>query len=261
MAKEKRKRPPAIAIVIVLLVAAGVGGYFWWKSSQTASGGALAASGTVQAKEYQVAPAMAGRVATVTVSEGDAVKKGDVLVQLDDTALQLQLQQAQAGVKVAQAALDAAEDSGTDADVDAAKARLEQAGIAVELAQVQLGYATVTAPSDGVIVTVATNAGQNASAGKTLVTLSDASTLYVSVYVSETRIGDVNIGQSVSAKTDSSSKAFSGKVTFIASEAEFTPNEVQTQEQRTKLVYEVRANITDSTGTLKAGMPVDVTFE
>jgi len=60
--------------------------------------------------------------------------------------------------------------------------------------------------------------------------------------------------------TDSSATTYPGTVSFIASESEFTPNNVQTKDQRVKLVYEVRVRVSDSSGTLKAGMPVDVTF-
>ena len=135
-----------------------------------------------------------------------------------------------------------------------------QANAAVKLAQVQLGYATVKAPHDGVVTAVAANAGQNAAPGRTLATIADTNNLFVRVFVPETRIGDVKLGATVKATTDSSDTTYSGAVEFIASQAEFTPNNVETKEQRVKLVYEVRVRISDTSGTLKAGMPVDVTF-
>ena len=254
-----RKR--AVAVIVIVLVLAAIGGYLWWRSQQTATDGALTATGAVEASEYQIASAISGRVTTLTVDEGDAVGSGQTLVMLDDDALLLQLEQAQQGVNAAKAQVDGAKDSGTDAEVEAAEARLEQAKAAVELAKVQLGYATVTAPHDGVVVAVATNEGQNASPGKTLLALSDPNDLFVRVFVPETRIGDVKLGQAVKVTTDSSNEEYSGKVVFIASEAEFTPNNVETEEQRAKLVYAVRVRISDSSGTVKAGMPVDVAFE
>ena len=80
------------------------------------------------------------------------------------------------------------------------------------------------------------------------------------VFVPETRIGDVKVGQTATVTTDSSDGRYPGTVEFIASQAEFTPNNVETKDQRVKLVYEVRVRVTDTSGTLKAGMPVDVTF-
>lgn len=261
MANGHKRRPPKPVIAAVVLLALATAGYFWWKSVQPAATDALTASGAVESTEYQVASAMAGRVATVTVQEGDEVASGDVLVTLDATILQLQVDQAAQGVRVAEAAVTNARESGTDADVVAAEARLEQARILQRIAETQLNYAQVTAPHDGVIVAVVTNVGQNASPGKTLLTLTDPQDLFVRVFVAETRVGDVKVGQGVSIVTDSSGETFAGKVVFIASQSEFTPNNVETKDQRVKLVYEVRVQVADETGTLKPGMPVDVTFE
>ena len=91
-------------------------------------------------------------------------------------------------------------------------------------------------------------------------TLSDPADLFVRVFVPETEVGKVSIGQRASATGDSSTQTYHGPVSFIASESEFTPNTVQTKDQRVKLVYEVRVTIVDPTRTLKAGMPLDVTF-
>ncbi|MGB8021275.1 MAG: efflux RND transporter periplasmic adaptor subunit [Candidatus Nanopelagicales bacterium] len=260
MAGSHRKHPPIPLIIVVLLAVIG-GGYWVWTASRTSADAAsLSASGEMEAREYQIASAIAGRVTNVRVAEGDTVKKGQELVLLDRTALQLQREQAEQGVIAAKAAVANAEDDGTDADVTAAKARLKQAQAAVKLADVQLGYARVTAPRDGVVVSVITNVGQNSAPGKTLVTVLDPSDLFVRVFVPETEIGNVAVGQAVTVTTDSSSDRFDGQVTFIAAKAEFTPNNVQTEEQRAKLVYEVRVKVPDDSGTLKSGMPVDVTF-
>jgi len=260
MANEQHRRPPIAVIVVALLVVAGGLGYWWWSSQQVTANGSLEASGAVEQTEYQLAPAMAGRIETVTVGEGDAVKAGAVIARLDTRALKLQLSQANSGVDAAKAAVKQAKNDGTKAEVKAAEARLEQAEAAVKLAKVQLTYAVVTAPQGGVVSAVAANAGQNASPGKTIATISDTSDLFVRVFVPETRIGDVKLGAAAEARTDSSDATYPGTVEFIASQAEFTPNNVETKEQRVKLVYEVRLRLADTSGVLKAGMPVDVTF-
>lgn len=261
MPGRHRKRPP-IPLIIVLVLAIIGGGYWLWNNSRTsAEAASLTASGEMEAREYQIASALAGRVTGVRVAEGDTVRSGAVLVRLDRRALELQREQAQQGVTAARAAVTNAEDDGTDADVAAAKARLKQAKAAVELADVQLGYASITAPHSGVVVSVITNVGQNAAPGKTLITMVDPRDLFVRVFVPETKIGSVKVGQHATVTTDSSSDRFDGTVTWIASKAEFTPNNVQTKDQRAKLVYEVRVRVPDDTGTLKSGMPVDVTFD
>ena len=79
-------------------------------------------------------------------------------------------------------------------------------------------------------------------------------------FVPETQIGSVKVGQQVTVTPDSPGEPYTGTVSFVASEAEFTPNNVETKDQRTKLVFEVRVRISDTSRALKAGMPVDVTF-
>jgi HlyD family secretion protein len=254
-----RRRIIPVIIIVVLIVA--VAGGVWWYTTQRQTQPSNTVSGTVEATEYQVASAIAGRVETVTVTEGDTTKEGDVIARLDTSAFDLQVKQAQDGVKAAEAAVSQAKDTGTKADVRAAQARLDQAKAAVSLAKVQLAYATVAAPHAGTIVSVTTNAGENASPGKTLATISDPNDLFVRVFIPETEIGNVEVGQKAGITTDSTSRTYDGRVDFIASSAQFTPNNVETKDQRVKLVYEARVRISDRTGELKAGMPVDVTFE
>ena len=263
MAGEKRRHPPIPVIVVVLVLLIGGGSWWWWSSTQTpATAAGLQESGSVEANEYQIAAALSGRVTAVRVAEGDQVTEGQELVQLDRAAPKLVLEQARQGVKAAKAAVTNArnDDDASKADIAAANARLKQAEAAVKLAEVQLGYTIVTAPRAGTIVSVTTNTGQNAGPGRTMLTMVDPADLFVRVFVAETQIGKVKLGQSVTLITDSSSETYAGTVSFIASRAEFTPNNVQTKEQRVKLVFEVRVRVSDATGTLKAGMPVDVSF-
>jgi len=101
MAGHGRKHPPIPVIVVLVLALAG--------------GGSL--NGQVEARQYDISSAIAGRVLTVPVAEGDQVTKGQPIVTLDTAALDLQLKQAQQGVIAAQAAVTNAKDSGTKADV------------------------------------------------------------------------------------------------------------------------------------------------
>lgn len=256
------KRPPIPVIVLVVLLLAGGGFWWWWSTTQAGPvDTSLRASGTAESREYQVSPALAGRVASVGVAEGDTVTAGTELAALDRTALELQVRQAEQGVKAAQAAVTNATDDedATKADVAAAKARKAQADAAVELAKLQLGYTSITAPRDGVIVSLTTSEGQNAAPGRAIATLVDPADVFVRVFVPEPRIGEVKIGQQVSLSTGSGDPT-RGRVTFIASQAEFTPSTVQTEDQRATLVFEVRIAVSDPE-VVRAGMPVDVVFE
>jgi HlyD family secretion protein len=91
--------------------------------------------------------------------------------------------------------------------------------------------------------------------------VSDPSKLTVTIFVAETDIGKVKLGQTGALTTDSSSKTYHVSVVFIGTQAEFTPASIETKDQRTKLVYQVKLRITDSDSVLKPGMPADVVLQ
>jgi HlyD family secretion protein len=255
-----RKR---IAIVVLVLVLAAAGYAAWYMLSGTgAQTSRLAGSGTIEAPEVAVSPLVSGVILQAPVAEGALVKKGDVLFRVDDSVPKLQVAQAQAGVNAAKAARDQAKkDKKTKAEIAAAQAQLDQATAALELADLQLSYCTVAAPVDGVVLTKALDAGEIAAPGKTLATIGRLDELTVKVYVAESDIGRVKVGQKATLATDSTTNTFQCAVASVASEAEFTPAQVETKDQRVKLVYAVNLSVADPSGTLKPGMPADVTFE
>ena len=263
MAAHASRRRIVIVIVLVAVVAA-LGWWLWttYGARGTAVNGLGTLTGSVEADESQVSSVMAGRIVSSSATEGVRVAKGQALFKLDDSILVLQVDQAEAGVRAARAALKQAKDDElSDAEIAAAQARVDQANDALSMAKVQLGYATIAAPSAGVITAIAGNPGENASPGRALATVSDLERLYVSVYVPETEIGQVALGQKATITADSSADSFAGHVEFVANQAEFTPSNIETKEQRVKLVYEVRVRIEDAGTVLKPGMPVDVILE
>jgi HlyD family secretion protein len=254
-----KKRIAAAAVVLVL---AAAGGTWFLLSANSAASGALTGSGTIEAPQVTVAPLVAGTIVGAPVQEGARVAKGDVLFTIDDSVAKLQVAQAQAGVNAAKAARDQAErDRKTTAEKAAAQAQLDQAEAALKMARLTLSYCTVTAPVGGVLLTKALDVGENAAPGKTLATIGRLDALTVTVYVAEGDIGRVKVGQHATLTVDSSTSSFACSVTSVASEAEFTPTQIETKDQRVKLVYAVRLSVADPTGTLKPGMPADVAFE
>jgi HlyD family secretion protein len=252
-----RKHPPKPVIGLLVLALVG-GGAYWWVSTHPAPV-KQGVSGVIEARQYQVASVLAGRITEIKVHEGDTVKAGQPVVMLDAAPLDLGVKQAQAGVEAANAALkQAKDDDKSTAEIAAATAKVTQAQAAVDLAKVQVSYATINAPHAGTVTTVTTNAGQNAAPGKTLLTIIDPAESFVRVFVPEPQLGSVKVGKV--AHVTAGGKAFDGSVTFVASDAEFTPNNVETADQRAKLVYEVRVTLPDTGGVAKPGLPADVTF-
>jgi HlyD family secretion protein len=110
----------------------------------------------------------------------------------------------------------------------------------------------------GVVLVKAAEPGEVLAAGTTVVTLGNLAKPWLRGYINEKDLGRVKLGTTVNVTTDSfPGKVYNGRITFIASEAEFTPKQIQTQEERVKLVYRIKIEIDNSNGELKSNMPAD----
>jgi len=285
-------------------------------------------SGTIECTQVQVAPQVPGRLLRLPPQEGSALKKGDLVAQLDPVDYQLKRDEArallaqaeaqlalmQAGsrkediergreqVREAKAAADAAvadwkriqqvfeKKSATQKQWDDAKSQVDRTAAAlaaaeqnlaklsagnrieeIRVAESQVAVAktrlaqldknladcTVLAPMDGIVTTRSREEGEVVSAGAPLLTLSKLDSVWLSVYVPETRLGQVKLGQPARVKLDGNEHLFEGTVTFISPEAEFTPKNVQTPEQRAKLVYRLKITLPNPQGLFKPGLPAD----
>jgi HlyD family secretion protein len=144
-------------------------------------------------------------------------------------------------------------------EIRAAEMRVQQLKAALQAAQVRLEDTVLYAPVDGVILKKYSEPGETVAAGMPVLKLGDIANPWIKVYVKEDRIGQVKLGQRAEVTTDSyPRKTYEGSVIYISSEAEFTPKNVQTQEERVKLVFGVKVKVTNVNDELKPGMPADV---
>lgn len=142
--------------------------------------------------------------------------------------------------------------------LEQARAEKRRAEEAVRLAKTRLSYTTITAPLSGIVLSDHVEPGEYVTPGAPIVTIGDLENVWLRGYINETDLGRVKLGQAVRVTTDTyPDKVYEGTVTFIASEAEFTPKTVQTEEERVKLVYRVKIDIPNSSFELKPGMPAD----
>jgi HlyD family secretion protein len=289
----------------------------------------ISASGTIETVEVNVASKVAGQVLSLSYKEGARVAPGDLLAVIDHASLDIQLRQAEAGVRLAEAQLALlvkgarsedirqAEAALTQADsalkiaaddaarmrelfktgsvtskqrddaearltvssaqqssaaaalgklrrlarpeeIQAAEARLAQARAGAELLAKTIADCTITAPAGGIVTHKAVEAGELVTPGATVVTLAELASVYVMIYVTEIEIGRIKLGDGVDVRIDAfPERAFPGKITYISPEAEFTPKNVQTKEDRVKLVFGVKVEIENKDGLLKPGLPAD----
>lgn len=165
------------------------------------------------------------------------------------------------GVAVAQARLDDLLAGPTANEIAVAEANVRLAQAQADALRAQQAKFTLTSPVDGVVLAQALRVGEVAAPATTILTLADLSQVTLTVYVPENRIGQVSLGQSVQVTVDSfPGQAFSGQVTRIGSEPEFTPRNVATKEERLNTFYAVEVRLPNAEGLLKPGMPADAIF-
>ena len=293
----------------------------WWNHD---NGGAIVLSGNIEAHESQLSfKGLQSRIVQLPFDEGQAVRQGTVVAQVDSRDLQQQVAIADAALAVQQRQLDAsaknleasrrvvdadraelaqrerdlrrAEDLQrqgfySDAALDGARTALVQARAilardealnqlaernirtarasahsaeeSLRLTHITQGYATLTAPFDGVIVSRDAELGEVVAPGTPIVTLADLDHVWVRAYLNETDLGRVRLGQGATVRADGlPNHDIPGRLTFVSSQAEYTPKTVETHAERVTLVYRVKVEIDNADHRLLPGMPVDVVLQ
>jgi multidrug efflux pump subunit AcrA (membrane-fusion protein) len=220
-------------LALGLLVLALVAGGGWWRYAQLQAADArlLRASGLLEATEVKLSSELGGRLISRPAREGDSVRRDSVLATFDTELLEHQLQ--------------TAPDLATQAHL-----------------QRQRDRQTLRSPMDGWVVRTVFEPAELVPPGAPVVVVADWRELTLKVYLPEHQFGRVMLGQQAIVAVDSyPGEAFTGEVTFIASEAEFTPRNVQTRDDRVKSVYAVKLRVPNPDLRLKPGMFADAAFE
>ena len=176
---------------------------------------------------------------------------------------------ARANVDTARSRLDASEevlrllDAGSRPDqVEAARWQVKEAEAALHLARVSLDKASIFSPIAGVVLVKDSEQGEVISPGVPIVTVADLEDMWVKIYIDEVDLGKTRLGQRARVRVDSfPEKEFVGQITYISNEAEFTPKNIQTREDRVKLVFAVKVGLDSADGLLKPGMYADIELE
>ncbi|MEI9980850.1 MAG: efflux RND transporter periplasmic adaptor subunit [Edaphobacter sp.] len=172
------------------------------------------------------------------------------------------LQAAQQRYRQAQAAADLMQRGYRKEDIDAGRAKMEEAQARVNQLDVQLREAKLYATADGLVQTVSVRTGDLVAPGAIVVTMLEPSQLWVKVYVPETDLATVRIGQPAQVEVDSfRGRPFTGHVQEIASQAEFLPRNVQTRDDRQHQVFGAKVYVDNSGGALKSGMSATVRLQ
>ncbi len=199
----------------------------------------LQLAGTLELTEHSLGARVPGRLSSLTVDEGDAVTAGQVLATLDrfDQAMK-DYQRAQQLYQHGGATVQA----------------VEQAKLAVDDQQ-------VVAPVDGVVLLKVHEPGEVLAAGSAVVVVGESGALWVRVYVPEGLVSRLALGQSATLHVDGMAHPYHGRISFIATKAEFTPRNVQSAEERVTQAFAVKVIVDDHDAALRPGVSADVTFD
>jgi HlyD family secretion protein len=220
------------AIVWTALLIAAFGGCRMGRDSE------LFLSGTLEMTEHSVGARVPGRIASLGFDEGQTVAKGQVLATLD------RFEQAQR-------------------DSERLKRQLGQGGVsqqAAEQGDLAVEDQRVVSPVDGVVLVKVRETGEIVAAGGPVAVIGDTARIWVRVFVPEGDIARVRLGQTASVAFDGIEKKTAGKVIYIAPKAEFTPRNVQSQEERVTQTFAVKIALDQPDPGLKPGIASDVTL-
>jgi HlyD family secretion protein len=142
-------------------------------------------------------------------------------------------------------------------EVDAARARVATVTAQIAPLQKSLGDATLVSPVAGLVTEKLVEVGEMIAPRAPAVVLVDLDHAWADVFVPEPIIPQLKIGQAATVFTDGGGNGIAGTITYISPKAEFTPRNVQTAEERSKLVYRVRISVDNKDGVLKQGMPIE----
>jgi HlyD family secretion protein len=182
------------------------------------------------------------------------VLAGPRIEQIDAAAAQMD--RARAALKMTES--NALEIKRREQELPLRRSEIARAAASLAMIESQLADTLAYSPVDGVVLVKAADVGEVLAAGTTIVTIGDIDHPWLRAYVNETDLGRVKLGTKAKITTDSyPGKEYEGRVSFISSEAEFTPKQIQTKEERVKLVYRIKIDLQNPEHELKSNMPAD----
>jgi HlyD family secretion protein len=217
----------------------------------SASADVAAATADLTAAEADVA-----RFQSLLDANSGSRKQRDDAVTRRDVAKE-RVQAARERVRGAQESVTRLKAGARREEVDVARARVDAFDSQIAVWQKAIADATIVAPASGIVTEVIADVGEQVAPRTPLVVITDLDRAWANVYVDEPSVPALRVGQEVMLFTDAGGEGIKGQISQIADKAEFTPRNVQTAEDRSKLVYRVKVAVDNRAGVLKSGMPVE----
>jgi len=227
----------------------------------------IGASGTIEINEINISSKNNEIIKELYANEGDFVKEGQLIAEINHAILDLQLIQAKANFDTAESdykrTLEIYSSGNTSLQTkDNAENRYMVTKAGYEILKRQIEDCSIKAPAGGIITHKLVEKGEFVNVGTVIYTISKISPVYLNVYITETELGKDKLGMKAKIKIDSyPEKTFAGKIIFISPNSEFTPKNIQTKEERDKQVFRIKIEVQNDDMILKPGMPADAEIE
>lgn len=234
-------------------------------------------SGSIEGNDIRISFRVDGQIETLLTDEGIKVKKDQIIARLKKDELSKVQAEAEAELRLGEhqykldmddymraenlyeaGAISAQERDRAKTLAQTDKANVDKLRASLELANTRLGWADLASPLNGYILVKSAQPGEVVQPGAPVFTALDLNDVWVTAYINENDLGKVKLNQKAYVTTDSyPGKKYSGRVSFISAQAEFTPKYIQTTEERVKYVYRIKVRVDNSSLDLKPGMPSD----
>ena len=210
-------------------------------------------AGTLEATRVIVPSRLSSQISKFDVKAGDRVEAGQIIAQLDDSELQISLKRATSQYNRRYSLYKSGNFSKSDLEI------LEAEKNSYEL---KIKWSTISSPISGIVLAKYKESGEWITQGAGLVSIADIKNIYTYFYVEHDKVASLKIGDKVKCfLPEIPNKEFTGKITVISSEPEFTPKNVQTRSERTRLVYGIRVDLENNNEVLKPGMTIETQFK
>lgn len=211
---------------------------------------------TVEAESFYIPAEVSGKIALINVEQGSEIKADEVIAELEDKSLELQKQQAEAALKIAQLKRDDLPSRASSKTKSQAKEAVKQAQAAVDLVKLQIEKTKVMSAMDGIVSEVFLHKGELAAPGMNIAKAINLKSRYIKIYVEEKKRNAVKLSSSMPLYYNGENLG-EGKIIYISPESEFTPKNIEKKSDREKTVFEVKIKLQDNT-SLMPGTMVDV---
>lgn len=271
------KKRIKLVFIIALIIIAVVSLVFIILKERNMRNKPIKVSGNIEGDDVRISFRVNGQIIELLTDEGEVIKKGDLVARLNTDELSKERDNAEAALKAAQydyelskvdyeraenllkaGAISVQQRDTAKTKFDADRSDVEQFKAQLELAETRLGFTDLASPLDGFVLVKSSLAGEVIQPGTPVFTAIDLHNIWVTAYINEKDLGKVKLNQEAYVITDTyPGKRYKGRVSFVSSEAEFTPKFIQTQEERVKLVYRIKVKVDNEKLELKPGMPAD----